>query len=73
VPYSRCAHCNGLLMAVPKAEVIDRLEPKTRLYYKDFKICADCEQIYWKGSHFERMEKFFESLLHDVEPHKEAE
>ena len=31
-PYSRCIHCNGLLVSVSKAEVVDRLEPKTKLY-----------------------------------------
>ncbi len=62
-PFKRCTHCNGLLRPVSKAEVYDRLEPKTKLYYQDFKICEQCRQIYWKGSHFERMEKFVEDVI----------
>ena len=62
-PFSRCAHCNGLLVTIPKTEIMDRLEPKTKLYYHEFQICPDCDQIYWKGSHFDQMEKFIESLL----------
>jgi uncharacterized protein with PIN domain len=62
-PFSRCARCNGLLIPASKAEVWDRLEPKTKLYYDDFRICEMCDQIYWKGSHFERMEKDIRALL----------
>jgi uncharacterized protein with PIN domain len=62
-PFSRCARCNGLLTPVPKAEVFDRLEPKTKRYYDDFRKCEACDQIYWKGSHFERMEKNIHEML----------
>jgi uncharacterized protein with PIN domain len=57
-PWRRCLRCNGPLQPVAKEKILDRLEPKTRLYYHDFQICADCEQIYWKGSHFKRLESF---------------
>jgi uncharacterized protein with PIN domain len=56
-PFHRCLRCNGILEPVEKAAVLDRLEPKTKLYYNDFARCPDCDQIYWKGSHYERMEK----------------
>jgi uncharacterized protein with PIN domain len=59
-PFSRCTRCNGLLEPVEKSEVIDRLEPKTKLYYDHFLRCANCGQIYWKGSHFGRMEALIE-------------
>jgi uncharacterized protein with PIN domain len=62
-PFSRCACCNGLLTPVEKVDVFDRLEPKTKLYYDDFRICQDCDRIYWKGSHFERMESQLQDLL----------
>jgi uncharacterized protein with PIN domain len=65
-PYVRCSLCNGLLIIVPKAEIADKLEPKTRLYYDDFRLCIECDQIYWKGTHFIRMEKFFNSVLSHV-------
>jgi uncharacterized protein with PIN domain/sulfur carrier protein ThiS len=62
-PYTRCVHCNGLLKPVPKDVILERLEPKTKLYYDEFSICEDCGHIYWKGSHFERMEKFILGIL----------
>lgn len=54
-PLSRCIRCNGTLTEVDKDAVIDRLEPKTRRYYNHFRICRDCDQVYWEGSHFRKM------------------
>lgn len=65
-PFSRCARCNGLLKPVEKSEVIDRLEPKTKLYYDRFLRCTNCGQVYWKGSHFERMEKLIAQIRGDA-------
>jgi hypothetical protein len=62
-PFHRCLRCNGILQPVEKATVLDRLEPKTKLYYNEFARCPDCDQIYWKGSHFERMEKLIAQTL----------
>lgn len=57
-PFRRCVRCNGLLQPVEKSQIIDQLQPLTRLYYNDFMRCADCGQIYWKGSHYEHMQTF---------------
>lgn len=50
-PWRRCIACNGLLKRVPKSEILDSLQPKTRLYYEDFFRCGGCGKIYWEGSH----------------------
>jgi len=63
-PYSRCAHCNGLLQEVDKAAIAARLAPKTRRYYEHFRQCIDCGQIYWQGSHFTRMHQLVEETVH---------
>ena len=55
-PYTRCLHCNGSLVQVDKAEVIERLEPLTKIYYDQFWRCRNCDKIYWPGSHFEKLE-----------------
>jgi len=67
-PWRRCIHCNGLLRAVEKSTVLDRLEPKTRLYYDDFQQCEACGQVYWQGSHFERTAGFVETVLRQTQP-----
>lgn len=61
-PFSRCMRCNGTVEAVPKESIIERLEPHTRAHFDEFSICSECGQIYWKGSHFERMNDFIEEL-----------
>jgi uncharacterized protein with PIN domain len=51
----RCMTCNGLLEKVEKSTIVDRLEPKTRLYYDDFRRCTACDRLYWQGSHYEKI------------------
>jgi len=56
-PFTRCLRCNGELEDVKKEAVLHQLEPKTKKYYDRFRRCKACGQAYWKGSHFNRMEK----------------
>lgn len=62
-PFTRCVRCNGELAAVPKEVVLDRLEPLTRRYYDEFSRCPDCGQIYWAGTHFDRLVHLVDRLL----------
>jgi uncharacterized protein with PIN domain len=62
-PFARCLVCNGMLAPVAKADILDRLEPKTKLYYDVFHRCTDCQRIYWEGSHMEDMRQRFASFL----------
>jgi uncharacterized protein with PIN domain len=61
-PFTRCLRCNALLEAAAKADVIDRLEPLTKIYYDQFRRCPDCKQIYWSGSHFPKLQKRIEEI-----------
>jgi len=63
-PFNRCLECNGVIVPVAKERVIERLEPRTKLYYDEFYICTDCGKIYWKGSHYEYMNETLENLMH---------
>ena len=54
-PFSRCLRCNGLLAEVGKAAVLESLEPLTRIYYERFCRCNNCGQIYWPGTHFDKL------------------
>ena len=64
-PFHRCLRCNHALESVAKETILDRLEPLTQLYFDEFQICPACKQIYWKGSHYERMEKLIEQIIKD--------
>lgn len=61
-PWRRCLRCNGRLHPVDKAAILDRLEPKTRLYYDDFQQCAACGQVYWHGSHMDELVALVEEV-----------
>lgn len=62
---SRCVNCNSKLIDIKKEEIIERLEPKTKKHFEDFKYCQQCDKIYWKGSHFEKTEELLTKLKVD--------
>src|SRR5205807_5822452 len=61
-PFSRCLRCNALLGPAEKAKVLGRLEPLTQIYYGQFRRCRGCGQVYWSGSHFEKLQKRIEII-----------
>lgn len=69
VPFRRCMRCNDPLQPVTKEQVLHRLEPLTKLYYDDFHLCISCDQVYWKGSHYERMQKFLVQVISEANDH----
>ena len=62
-PFRRCLRCNGLLESVAKEAIIDQLPESVKLHVNEFHRCCECEQIYWRGSHYERMQEFINKLL----------
>jgi uncharacterized protein with PIN domain len=70
VPFSRCMNCNGLLEPVSKEAIQDRLLPKTKQYYDQFHICQNCDQLYWRGSHFEKMMAFIQEMVQPLDKMK---
>ena len=62
VPFARCLRCNAPLEEAAKADVIDELEPLTKIHYDQFRRCPDCKQIYWSGSHFPKLQKRIEEI-----------
>ncbi len=61
-PFARCLRCNALLQPIRKEIVLDRLSPMTKEAYAEFHICSECNRIYWKGSHYRRMQQLIEHL-----------
>lgn len=62
-PFTRCMTCNGLLGAVDTSDIEDRLEPNTRRYFDRFWQCQSCEKVYWKGTHYARLEARLRMLM----------
>lgn len=65
-PFRRCTRCNGLLQEVHKEDILHRLPPETKRHYDEFRLCQSCDQLYWKGSHFERIQRFIDGVLADA-------
>jgi hypothetical protein len=61
-PWQRCLRCNGRLNPVPKEAILDRLEAKTKRYFDDFRLCEECQHIYWKGSHYAALQEFIKRI-----------
>ena len=60
--FSRCATCNRRLVEVSKDKVIHLLEPKTKKNFDTFSQCPQCNNVYWKGSHFDNIKKMLSSM-----------
>jgi uncharacterized protein len=71
-PFTRCLGCGGRLVPASKAEVLDHLEPLTRLHYDEFARCSGCGQVYWKGSHHRRLEELVDRIVGDLTPEPRA-
>ena len=65
-PWTRCTACNGLLTAVPKADVEPLLQPGTRRTYQAFSRCASCGRVYWHGAHGTRLDHIVDSAIRIV-------
>ena len=62
-PFKFCMRCNGQLHQVDKAEIREQLTDQTAQFYDVFHQCPECEQIYWKGSHYAKMEKLLDEVI----------
>lgn len=67
-PFQRCMMCNARVEKVEKSKILDRLEPKTVLYYDEFYICPGCKRIYWKGSHHAKLNERFKEIANGAKP-----
>ena len=66
LPFVRCMACNGALRSVSKAEVLSRLPKNVRESLDEFQECPDCGRIYWKGTHYKRMNDFIRQVKEKI-------
>jgi len=67
--FTRCTKCNAELELIENKEKYKNLIPE-RVYnfHNEFWICKneECKKIYWRGRHFERIEKFIQELYQNL-------
>ncbi len=61
-PFTRCMVCNGELAPVGKEEIADRLPPATRDHIDEYRMCSDCEKLYWRGAHHADLSRVIEAV-----------
>ncbi|MEV8017807.1 Mut7-C RNAse domain-containing protein [Streptomyces sp. NPDC086554] len=71
-PWTRCTACNGALRAASKEEVADLLEGGTRGTYDVFAQCVECERVYWRGAHHDRLERIVAGAMAEFAPGGQA-
>ncbi len=64
-PFTRCLNCNGSLEPVDKAAVAELLPPDISEGGSQFRRCAGCGKVYWRGSHYDHLSRFVEAVLAD--------
>ncbi len=66
-PFTRCMLCNGNIINASKQEIEKRLESITLSYYHEFSKCADCAKVYWKGSHYFKLQTFVDLVKNSID------
>ena len=56
-PFTRCMECNTLLESVSGGQVAEQVPQDVLDIQDEFKICRECEKVYWRGSHFQKMKE----------------
>jgi len=58
-PFSRCIKCNGSVESLDYEgageDIILKIPPGVREWCTEYYRCASCGQIYWKGSHYDKL------------------
>lgn len=61
-PFSLCLECNQPLMPREKDEVQELVPPYVFKSQTQYMQCPSCHRIYWRGTHWQRMNRELEEL-----------
>jgi hypothetical protein len=53
----RCMACGGALVPRLKEDVRPRIPPRTARWKDEYFVCAGCDRLFWRGTHWERIER----------------
>jgi uncharacterized protein with PIN domain len=62
-PFTRCISCNGLLALIGPGEARGQVPPDVLLRFEQLTRCQACDRMYWRGSHYARMQRVVEATL----------
>ncbi|PIU50742.1 hypothetical protein COS91_08135 [Candidatus Desantisbacteria bacterium CG07_land_8_20_14_0_80_39_15] len=61
--FTRCTICNVLLKIVPKQETKDKVPSYVYSTQNEFRLCQNCNRIYWSGTHLESVKRRGDGLF----------
>lgn len=61
-PEARCPEDNSVLKPLPREEARDRVPPYVFQTQEDFRACPVCRRVYWKATHWEKIDDVRKSL-----------
>ncbi len=64
----RCTRCNATMAAKTRAEVADRVPARTLIWVREYFMCPGCEQVFWQGTHWRRIQAFIDTLSREMAP-----
>lgn len=59
-PHTRCLKCNRVIRKVSKRRVQHLIPPYIYQRHQEFYRCSRCGKVYWKGSHYEHLERMLQ-------------
>ncbi len=62
-PFSICLGCNQILVEKNKEQVRERVPPYVLKTKNQYMECPVCRRIYWRGTHWQEMNKKLEMFL----------
>ncbi len=63
-PFTRCMSCNGPLREVARSGLGGRVPAAVLRRFRRFSECLDCGRVYWRGTHYLRLERLCRRLRH---------
>ena len=61
--FSRCIVCNSPLEPADRKSVKDEVPAYVFETQRDFSRCPTCGRVFWKGTHWDNMNAFFDSVM----------
>jgi uncharacterized protein len=62
-PFTRCLRCNGRLGREEIGGFAGRIPEGVRARVSEVTRCAGCDRLYWKGTHYDRLERLARDIL----------
>lgn len=66
-PLTRCSLCNTPIKSIEKKSISTQVPERVFLQHEHFWQCPNCKQVYWKGTHFEKILQRITKLKQNTE------